>query len=146
MSGVAEEVGLLWTVTSNGLVVDAVLAHVEPAFPGALQRVFNLQRHAADAVDQDLHGFTVLNRSETFVVGAAADDVAAPQRQRARAPCRRCCSYGGAGHRSRTGPTGRWGRESRRRWRCTGRWAETCRRACRARCRGPTSSDLRLVP
>ena len=107
-------------------------------------------------LDLDLDRLAVLQRAQPFVVGAAGDQVAASSRsspsRRTRsapargAPCRRCCSCGGAGRRSRTARRRRWARGSRRRWRCTGRSGQRCRTTCRASCRPSRCAGPRRAP
>ena len=65
----------LRAIALHGLVIDAVLAHVNAALPRAFEWVFHLQGHAADAVDQHFNCLAVLNGTEALVVGAAADQV-----------------------------------------------------------------------
>src|SRR5579859_6474280 len=63
-------------MAADRLGVRRIGAHIDPPLPFALQRIGNLQRHAADLLDLDLDALAVLQGAEPLVVGAAGDDVA----------------------------------------------------------------------
>src|ERR1051325_10561723 len=78
-----QQVDILRAVASDGLVVDAVLPHVDASLPAALEGVFHFDTEAADAVNEHLQRLAILYRAEALVIGAAADEVARSERQTA---------------------------------------------------------------
>jgi hypothetical protein len=55
--------------------VGRILAHVDAAFPLALERVDDVERHRGNARDLDPDVLAVLQGTEPCVVGAAGDHI-----------------------------------------------------------------------
>src|SRR5476649_1400370 len=63
-------------VTLHRIGIGGIRAHIDAAFPFSLQRIGDFQTHLADVLDFDFHRFSILQRAQTLVIGAACDEIA----------------------------------------------------------------------
>ena len=62
------------------IVVGRILAHVDTAFPDALERVGDIELHFPDAVDLDPHALAILEKAKSLVVRTAENCIAGIER------------------------------------------------------------------